>query len=236
LKIEDIAIVLVEPLYEINIGYVARTMKNFCLEKLILVNPQCEVGDTAYRYAMHGRDVLEKARRIDSLEEVFDAFDLVVSTSGKSPLSSGYHRRSLTPEDFVNVLSGVEGKAAILFGREDIGLTNEIIKETDFLVHIPANIEYSTLNLSHAVAIIAYVIFRELKHNGRAVSIASKRERELLLDCISSIFEKSSVPLHKADKAKLVLRRILSRAGVSKEELYSLLTVFRKVSTFIEKI
>jgi len=235
LKIEDIAIVLVEPLYEINIGYVARTMKNFCLGKLILVNPQCEVGDTAYRYAMHGRDVLEKAQRIDSLEEVFDGFDLVVSTSGKSPLSSGYHRRSLTPEDFVNLLSGVEGRAAILFGREDIGLTNEIIKETDFLVYIPANIEYSTLNLSHAVAIIAYVIFRELKHSERAASIASKRERELLLNCLFSIFEKSSVPPHKADKAKLVLRRVLGRAGISKEEVYSLLTVFRKVNTFIEK-
>ncbi|RLE66288.1 MAG: RNA methyltransferase [Thermoprotei archaeon] len=235
MKIENIAIVLVEPLYEINIGYVARIMKNFCLVNLILVNPRCEIGDTAYRYAMHGREILDKAQCVESLDEVFENFDLVVSTSGKSPLSSGYHRRSLTPEDLVKMLSKIRGEIAILFGREDIGLTNEIIKKSDLLVYIPANIEYSTLNLSHAVAIIAYIIFRELKYRSRTVNIASKRERELLLDYFSLIFEKSQVPSHKTEKAKLVLRRILSRANTSKEEIYSLITVFRRVYSYIEK-
>jgi len=235
LRLEDIAIVLVEPLYEINVGYVARVMKNFCLEKLILVNPRCIIGDTAYRYAMHGRDVLRNAETIESLEEVFDNFDFVAATSGKSPLGSGYHRRSLAPEDFTDLISGIRGKVAILFGREDIGLTNEIIKKSDFLIYIPANIEYSTLNLSHAVAIITYIIFRKLKYKKKPAAIASKKERELLLSYILLVFEKSQVPSHKVKKAELILRRMLSRAKVSKEEVYSLITVFRRVSFFIEK-
>lgn len=235
LQIENITIVLVEPLYDINVGYIARVMKNFSLKNLLVVNPQCEIGDVALRYAMHGREILLNMKKVDSLTAVFEKYDLVVATSGKTSMSKQYRRRFLTPEELVELISKFEGQVAILFGREDIGLTNDIVESSDLLVSIPANPEYSTLNISHAVAIIAYVIFNHLlKSRRKLLKIASKKDRELLLEILSRLFEKTHIPSHKLKKAILVMRRILGRASITKEETYALLTAFRRVLSFIE--
>ena len=102
-------VVLVEPLYEINLGYVARAMKNFGFTELVLVDPKCTVGDEARKYAMHGRDLLERVRIAGSLTEVLREVDLAVGTTGKTGGRRCYHRKYVTPEELGELLAETEG-------------------------------------------------------------------------------------------------------------------------------
>ena len=77
----EISIVLVEPLYEGNVGFTARVMKNFGFTQLVLVNP-CPLGDDAIMRASHARDVLENAQRM-TIEEIYREFDFVIATTGE---------------------------------------------------------------------------------------------------------------------------------------------------------
>ncbi|MDD2474185.1 MAG: TrmH family RNA methyltransferase, partial [Methanoculleus sp.] len=77
----EVSIVLVEPLYDGNIGFTARVMKNFGFTRLVLVNP-CPLGDDAVMRASHARDVLDNARWM-TVDEVYREFDFVVATTGE---------------------------------------------------------------------------------------------------------------------------------------------------------
>ncbi|MDO8841223.1 TrmH family RNA methyltransferase, partial [Methanocalculus sp.] len=76
----EVDIVLVEPLYEGNVGFAARVMKNFGFKNLVLVNP-CRLGNEAIARSSHARELLESAERI-TLEEVFERSSLTIATTG----------------------------------------------------------------------------------------------------------------------------------------------------------
>ena len=230
MDLRDVLVVLVEPLYEINLGYVARAMKNFGFTELVLVDPKCTVGDEARKYAMHGRDLLERVRIAGSLTEVLREVDLAVGTTGKTGGRRCYHRKYVTPEELGELLAETEGRAAILFGREDIGLTNEILRRCDLVATIPASEEYPVLNLSHAVAVVLYEVYKAIKKKKPERRLSSKEDRERLLECFDEVMRRFAIPPHRAEKAKLVLRRLMGRAGATKEEVSALLYVLRRIS------
>ncbi len=230
MDLRDVLVVLVEPLYEINLGYVARAMKNFGFAELVLVDPKCSPGDEARKYAMHGRDLLERVRIADSLTDVLREVDLAVGTTGKTGGRRCYHRKYVTPEELGELLAETEGRAAILFGREDIGLTNEILRRCDLVATIPASEEYPVLNLSHAVAVVLYEVYKAIKKKKPERRLSSKEDRERLLECFDEVMRRFAIPPHRAEKAKLVLRRLMGRAGATKEEVSALLYVLRRIS------
>ncbi len=231
-----IRIVLVEPEGEINVGFVARVMKNFGFYDLALVKPKIKVEE-AIQYASHGADVLKKANVYEDIEEAIRGFSLVVTTSSKVSLGEDLLRIPITVRDFAEKISKIKnGKIAILFGRESVGLTRDEILRSHVLVTIPASEEYPSLNLSHAVAIVLYEIFGELykmKSQVKTFEQPKPKEMEALLGNIDKAVEALKMPKHKEEKTKLVLKRIIGRALISRHEAYVLSGFFRKVHVLL---
>ncbi|MDD1663089.1 MAG: RNA methyltransferase, partial [Methanomicrobiales archaeon] len=152
----EIVIVLVEPLHEGNVGFAARVMKNFGFSDLVLVDP-CPLGDLALACAMHASDVLENARNL-TLEEVYSEHQLIVAATGEVSKSVCRSMRMpyYSPREIREQIRNVDGKVAILFGRENRGLSNEEVRRCDLICTIPASQAYPILNISHAVGIVCY--------------------------------------------------------------------------------
>jgi TrmH family RNA methyltransferase len=163
------AVLLVEPKTFGNVGSIARSMKNFGLERLIIVNPRYEQSDDVYGFAMHARDILDSAEVIQDgrstpeiLSSLREGFHTVIGTTSKA---SNYMKLYRVPVDIGDWLA--EGtfspdSSLIIFGREDNGLTDEEMHLCDIMVTISANPDYPTMNLSHAAAIIFHEIWRAM--------------------------------------------------------------------------
>jgi tRNA/rRNA methyltransferase len=217
-------VVLVEPLNDGNIGAVARAMANFSFSELVLVRP-CAVGEEALKRAMHGADVLKNAKTVFAEEEALKGAQYIAATSGvDTENEKHFNRISMTPWEFAEKVKDVEGTIALLFGREDFGLDKTLIRRCDFLVTIPANKEYSILNVSHAAAILFYELHAagfERWEPGRA----SEMETDKLHEYFSKLLDSIGYPEHKKKKTKVMFRRIVGRAVPSLWEYHTLMGV-----------
>lgn len=150
-----IRIVLVEPSHPGNIGATARAMKTMCLNQLVLVRPARFPHADARARASGALDVLEHAQVANNLDEALLGCALVVGTSARR---RDLGPPTLTPHECAERVQNApaDTDAALLFGRERTGLTNEEVARCHFLVHIPANPDYSSLNLAAAVQVLAY--------------------------------------------------------------------------------
>ncbi len=234
-RLEDVRVVFVEPLFEINIGYVARAMKNFGLRRLYIVSPRTEVGDVALTYSVHAREIVKEAVVVDTLAEAVEGVPYVVGTTGKAPKrDKRVVRIPITPEELAKNLADYEGEVAILLGREDVGLRNEELAMCNVVVTIPASPEYPILNVSHAAAVIFYEIY---KWNARAArrapfsfARATREDVALAERYFDELVEALHIPEHKRRVAKLVFRRMLGRSLPSRRELYAIVGVLRRAS------
>lgn len=151
----NIRIVLVDTQHPGNIGATARAMKNMGLSQLVLVNPQDYPADKAVWRAANALDVLDSARVVHSLDEAVADCGLVLGTSARErsiPWSLLPAREAAVQA----VQEAPQHPVAILFGREDRGLTNEELHRCHSHLHIPANPDYSAMNLATAVQVVAY--------------------------------------------------------------------------------
>lgn len=228
MSLGKIAVGLVEPLYETNIGYVARCMMNFGLSRLIIVNPRCGIGEEARRYSMHGLSVLEKATVVGALEEVLSGFDLVVGTTGKTTRRLSHVRRCITPEMLARRVRDYDGSVIVLLGREDIGLTNDELEKCDVIVNIPANPEYPILNVSHAAAIIFYELYKGAGRGRPAHEMPHREEVEVLLKYFRGLVLLLEGAGADTDKAVLMLRRLIGGTPPTRSDVKLLLGVLRK--------
>lgn len=229
----DVAVVLVQPKNEGNVGAVARAMKNFGLRRLVLVDP-CPIGDEAGKRAMHGADILAGARTVGSLEEALRGADLVAGTTGISTRSEKkFLRIALTPREFAERVRAMDGTLAILFGREDFGLLDEELERCDLLVSIPANPEYPVLNISHAAAVLLYELFA--RPRARGLRRASGREKEVLHRALADLMEASRYPPHKRGRTQVMFRRLVGRAVPSKWEFHALMGVLTRATKSIRR-
>ena len=152
-----VRVVLVDTKHGGNIGGAARAIKNMGLNQLWLVSPKEYPSDRAVWRAANALDILDGAIVVDSLDEAVAGCGLVVGTSARDrripwPL--------LNPRECGRrvVSEARQHEAAIVFGREDRGLTNEELHKCTYHVHIPANPDYSSLNLAAAVQVLCYEI------------------------------------------------------------------------------
>lgn len=148
--------VLVAPSHPGNIGSTARAMKTMGLADLVLVRPAQFPNAEATALASGADDLLARARVVDTVAEAIAGCSLVYGTSART--RAAYHWPGYSPREAAPKLlaAAAEGHAAVLFGTERIGLTNDDIEACHALVHIPANPEYDSLNLSQAVQVMAY--------------------------------------------------------------------------------
>ncbi|MCC5859818.1 MAG: RNA methyltransferase [Ectothiorhodospiraceae bacterium] len=155
MKLERIRIVLVEPQLAANIGAVARAMKTMGLGELHLVRPQQWPHPDAATMASGADDVLQHAQVHAGLEDALAGAALVVGLSARTRNLSA--PAESPPQAAARVVDEASRHpVAVLFGRERTGLTNEEVDRCHRVVHIPANPDFSSLNLAAAVQVMCY--------------------------------------------------------------------------------
>ncbi len=156
--LDTIRIILIETSHPGNIGSVARAMKTMGLKQLYLVNPVCFPHPKANELASSAVDIIEQAVLTETLDQALSDCHLIIGTSTRSRTIPW---PMLSPRDLaLKIQAQPDGaQTAILFGREQSGLTNDELHRCHFHVQIPANPEYSSLNIAAAVQVVAYEIY-----------------------------------------------------------------------------
>ncbi|WP_210397576.1 tRNA (cytosine(32)/uridine(32)-2'-O)-methyltransferase TrmJ [Motiliproteus sediminis] len=150
-----VRIVLVHTSHPGNIGGVARAMKNMAFENLVLVAPKEFPSEKAEARASGATDVLAAAQVVETLEQAVEGCHLVVGASARGrhipwPVVDPRELAAQVVPDLSRL------KVALVFGREDRGLTNEELQRCHRHVHIPSNPDFSSLNLAAAVQVLCY--------------------------------------------------------------------------------
>lgn len=155
--LHNIRIVLVETSHTGNMGSTARAMKTMGLSNLYLVNPLVKPDSQAISMSAGASDVIGNATIVDTLDEALAGCSLVIGTSARSRTLPW---PMLEPRECgeLSAKTSVSSPVALVFGRERVGLTNEELQKCNYHVCIPANPEYSSLNLAMAVQLIAYEV------------------------------------------------------------------------------
>jgi tRNA (cytidine32/uridine32-2'-O)-methyltransferase len=159
MPLSAIRIVLVEPSHPGNIGAVARAMKNMALAELVLVRPKAFPNAEADARASGASDVLANARIAHSVIEAVADCGFVAATTSR-PRDQNFRALDLHEAGARIFEMSVRGPAAVLFGAERTGLTNEELALAHLLIRIPANPDYPSLNLAMAVQLVTYELFR----------------------------------------------------------------------------
>src|SRR5262245_35936284 len=158
MSLENCRVVLVRPTIAANIGATARVMRNMGLRHLVLVGPQADpTSEEARKLSTRGEEILNRARIVGDLGESLAECVFVAGTSART--GGPYRRQSVAvPEKVMRrlVKNLDAGPAALVFGPEPSGLTDEEVTRCHYLIHIPTDEAYSALNLAQAVAICAY--------------------------------------------------------------------------------
>ncbi|NDL65734.1 tRNA (cytosine(32)/uridine(32)-2'-O)-methyltransferase TrmJ [Acerihabitans arboris] len=237
--LHNIRVVLVETSHTGNIGSAARAMKTMGLSNLYLVNPLTKPDAQAIALSAGASDIIGNAAIVDTLDEALAGCGLVVGTSARSRTLPW---PMLEPREcgVKCVQEGERAPVALLFGRERVGLTNEELQKCHFHVQIPANPEYSSLNLAMAVQILAYearIAFLDRQQGGLPVNhepspypLADELERFYLH--LEQVLDQTGF-IRKAHPGQVMnkLRRLFARARPETQELH----ILRGILTSIEQ-
>ena len=218
-NLNNIAIVLVQPLIPENIGSVARAMDNMGLNRLVLVEPKnCDRTRMLKPATGSSGQLIENMEVYENLKEALAPFQYVVGTTARN----GYLRPAMTqPRRLATDLVPIsqENRVAILFGREDSGLTNEHLHLCHAIATIPTA-RFPSLNLAQAVMIVSYELFMAglNTESGSVPRLANKFELEGMYDHIRSVLNKIGFlnpqnPGHWMVYVRRFLSRIPLRAG-----------------------
>ena len=247
---DQIRIVLVETSHSGNIGAVARAMKNMSLGNLWLVNPQSFPDETSYARSAGASDVLDRARVVGSLDEALEDCVLVMGTSARG-------RKVPWPVIAPPAAAGIareyagKGPVALVFGRENHGLSNDELQRCHYHIHIPSNPDYSSLNLSMAVQVICYELrmhyLRSLEggeespylksmvepgDEGWDVAPATAGDVEGFFDHLEQVLV--DVDFHRRNNPRQLmtrLRRLFQRAKLDQKEF----NILRGILTAVQK-
>jgi len=233
-----IAIVLVEPREPGNVGAAARAMANMGLSRLILVNPADHLTFPAYRMALGGKEILERAKVCSSLSEALEGCGFVVGTTRRE---RNARTEMHTPRSAAVEITQAARKnsVAVLFGREDRGLTNDEVERCQRVVTVPTAPGNPSINLSQAVVVLAYEIF--LAGGEGAVAAQSPPPRTLAdqekLEGLYAHMEEVLLMidyLHGNNPKHMmrVFREVFGRAGLSEREVQALRGIFHQVEWY----
>ncbi|MEL7038253.1 MAG: RNA methyltransferase [Cyanobacteria bacterium J06592_8] len=234
----NIRIILVEPAGALNIGSVARILKNMGLQQLVLVNPQCDFrGEEAYRMAVHAADLLDSAIVTANLPEALSGCQRAIATtarerSGQTPLEDPRHALGWL----------LETPSALIFGPEDRGLSNEELYHAQRFVRIPSSSAYPALNLAQAVAVCCYELFRLASREGVTQNLSESAvpaqiPLEASIERLEGFYEHLETLLldvgylypHTAASRMEKFRRLFNRAHLSQTEVDMLRGILSQV-------
>jgi TrmH family RNA methyltransferase len=218
--------VFVQPESPGNIGMLARLMKNFDIDQLVLVDP-CKITEETYTFAVHARDIVDSALVVDSLEAALDLVDISVGTTS---VAGTVCKRTIPPEELTKNIQR-RGDIGILIGRESNGLTNDELLQCDILVTIPTSETYPVMNAAMAAGILFYEIH---KASAPSQERLSRREKDLLIEDFNTIVDTVERRYHKNRIAKLIFRRIIGRSFITSRESHTVRGILKKILKKLE--
>lgn len=227
----NVRVVLVRPRDPRNVGAACRAMKCMGITSLAIV-PGALLDPTRARTLAHGaEDVLEGAVFYPDLASAVADASLVAGTTRRRGKNRKYF--TLFPEQLgARAAEAGEGTVAVVFGNEETGLTDDELALCTVAVTIPASPPSGSLNLSHAVQVVCYEIFRA-RSRGRLTPFSAIPVAEV--DALASVIVRSLKTigffhLVTPDSTRVFFRDILGRAGLSVNEARRLGIIFRKIA------
>jgi tRNA/rRNA methyltransferase len=222
-----------------NIGAVARAMKTMGFTQLVLVAPRFEhmlEDPEAVAFASGALDILQGARVVETMAEALDGINFAAAVSARL---REYSPPVLSPRALAGQLAANgELRAALIFGNERYGLPNEVVAQCNALINIPANPDYSSLNLSQAAQVLAYECRMAALDGQHAATDVGFQGETASLDQIEGMYrhlEQALVDIGFLDAGnprKLMprLKRLFSRAGLETEEVNILRGIARQMA------
>jgi tRNA/rRNA methyltransferase len=240
MSLENIHFILVRPQMGENIGSVARAIKNFNIKHLRIVNPRCHwPNHKALATSVGAKDILKSTKVYDSIEKSIGDLDIIFASTSRI---RRINKKIISILDLKNKVKK-KRKIGILFGPESSGLSNDEISYADYLVKIPTNKNFSSLNLSHSAIIFCFEIFQYFSNkkaiykSGYRSLVANKSEVNKFLGFIVSRLDKKGFlqPDHKRKSMIRNISNIFHRINLSEQEIRILLGIFSTLNEFNEK-
>ncbi len=235
--LDKISVVLIGTSHPGNIGSAARAMKVMGLTNLVLVDPACEIDEKSIALAAGAADIVENAKIVNTLDEAIADCGLVIGSSARSRTLEW---PQLDPREcgIKTIEETNSHPVAILFGRERTGLTNEELQKCHCHVYIPANPEYSSLNLAMAVQTISYEIrmahleAEKYKGEKQEVEYPRAKELEMFYEHLEKVTRQTQfINKNHPGMVMTKLRRLFSRARPEQQEL----NILRGILSSVEK-
>ena len=237
MSLRDIYFILVRPQIGENIGSVARAIKNFDIKHLRLVNPRCNwPNQKALATSVGARDLLKSAKIYRSIVKSIGDLDIIFASSSRI---RKVNKKIISVSNIKTKIKKGK-KIGILFGPEASGLSNDEINCADYLVKIPNNDKFSSINLSHSVIIFCFELFKHLSKKKIEYktryksSLAKKSEVNKFLDFIIKGLDKKGFlqPDHKRQSMIRNINNIFHRSNLSEQEIRILLGIFSTLNEF----
>ena len=230
-SMDNIRVVLVGPMYGGNVGAVCRAMANMGLRELAVVAPRPLNVNEAHMMACHAAHLFDRRREFDTLAEAVADCGAVAGATVRPGL---YRRHAKTPRELAPELlaRSAGGRVALVFGREDKGLTNEELALCSHVVRIPTSRRFASLNVSQAVVICAYELFvasgayePPVEKSPEASSDLRERMFGMWREMLSTVgFMKDD----KADHMMMGVRRVMSRGALTSDDVRIMMGVARQ--------
>ena len=237
---QNLNFVLVETSHPGNIGACARAMNSMGILNLLLVNPKEFPSKEAEARAKSGKKVLEKAKVHKNINEAIGTSNLIIGTSARSRSMPWPMMEVSNLGKTINDSLANKDEVSIVFGNEAVGLDNEDLGKCDFHLQIPTSKD-SSLNLSHAVQIVAYEIYKESFSSDsigqqREIDLATSMQKEKLIEHIETVLELLDFYDHKNPKqVPARLRRLTKRMQLDKLEIGILRGILSKLEDRLNK-
>ena len=240
MSLRNVHFILVRPQMGENIGSVARAIKNFNISKLRIINPRCEwPNQKALATSVGAKDILKSTKIYNSIEKSIGDLDIVFACTSRI---RKVNKKIISILDLKNKVKKKQ-KVGIIFGPEASGLSNDEINNADYLVKIPTNKKFSSLNLSHSAIIFCFQLFqyfsnKKTVYNSNYKSpVARKTEVNKFLNFIIDGLDKKGFlqPDHKRKSMIRNINNIFHRLNLSEQEIRILLGIFSTLNEFNKK-
>jgi len=236
-EFSNLIVVLVEPENPGNVGFTARALANFGVKELRIVGPDPREDYQAQIFSVHAHDILDSAGIFKDLESAIDDTDVAWAATARS---GGNHSvtRALVPLHELPDPTLLDGRIALVFGRESSGLTNDEVGLCDLSFTIPTSEEYPSMNLSHAVAVVLYHLFSKYglkkprKHS--KARPATRKERDQVLIFLDEVIDHLDLKDYRRPIAKQIFRNLLGRAYLTGREVTTLTGVASKLNNLVK--
>ncbi|EHD7130563.1 tRNA (cytosine(32)/uridine(32)-2'-O)-methyltransferase TrmJ [Vibrio cholerae] len=236
--LERVKVVLVGTTHSGNIGSAARAMKVMGLSQMVLVDPQCQVDAQAIALAAGASEIALNAQIYPTLEAAVADCGLVVGTSARSRTLEW---PMLEPRECGEKLisEANQHSVAMVFGRERTGLTNEELQLCHYHVCVPANPEYSSLNLAMAVQLLSYEVrmaYLAMQQSSQSSTLQEEYPRHQELERFYAhleqvIMQTEFISAQQPGQVMNKLRRMFTRARPEAQEI----NILRGILTSVQK-